>query len=290
MSACLDDDLPADQIARIEQHLIVCPGCLTTLEQLRSSVHALAALRPEGQRDGVWARLTAALAAPGRGEGGRGVLAYKFLLADRTSPFAGARWPEPGGGWVAAAPPGVPGGRVHLVHACRPSDLAYWINEALWMVELDGHVGNVDGTALTAGRGRLVLAVPGWEEAAADLAADCTARLAALAGSQPAISGETARELGMYADEVRRTWSDFESGVQSETPVAAVAADIAYTLAHAQGVAGWTGESLAAADDTGADNPYDLERVRQGQWLAHRLGLSQLERQAASTGQARRPS
>jgi hypothetical protein len=184
----------------------------------------------------------------------------------------------------------VQGGRVHPVHACRISDLAYWIGEALWMVELGGSVGNVDGTALTADRGRLVLPVPGWEEAAADLAADCTARLAVLAEDRPGISGGTARELGMYADEARSTLSRFRSGALSETSVTALAADIAYTLAHAQGVAGWTGESLAAADDKGADNPYDLERVRQGEWLAHRLGLSELERQVTSTDWTRRPN
>jgi hypothetical protein len=173
------------------------------------------------------------------------------------------------------------------VHACRISDLAYWIGEALWMVELSGNAGNVDGTAVTADRGRLVLPIGGWEEAAAGLAEDCTARLTALAEDRPDISAGLARELAMYAGEARSTLSGFRSGVTPGTSVTAVAADIAYTLAHAQAVAGWTKEALAAAGDAGADNPYDLERVRQGEWLAHRLGLRELERKATSTPSAR---
>ncbi len=64
------------------------------------------------------------------------MIAYKFLLEDRVAPFSGSTWPEPGE-WLEAEV-------VDLcragVHACKVSDLPYWLRSELWEVELDGEI------------------------------------------------------------------------------------------------------------------------------------------------------
>src|SRR5207237_719528 len=84
------------------------------------------------------------------------VIAYKFLRVGAVGPFTGHRWSP--GTWVDAAD-------VHEglgVHACRVSDLAFWIGEELWRVELQGHVWE-RATQIEAARGRLLDRVAGWD-------------------------------------------------------------------------------------------------------------------------------
>jgi len=67
------------------------------------------------------------------------VTAYKFLAADGTGVFSGFPWPLPGAGpgsWVEAPASPCRSG----VHACRTSDLPYWLAPALYEVELAGDV------------------------------------------------------------------------------------------------------------------------------------------------------
>lgn len=249
----LDDDLDARRSARLEQHLIVCPGCLATVQRTRAGVVALAALRPESRRDAVWERVVSATVAPA-GPGAR--MAYKFLRANRNSPFANVRWPAPGEGWLSAVPESRRR-RGHPVHACRATDLAYWIDDALWVVELDGHVTAGD-TGLTADRARLVAPVTEWPKVAADFTADSLARLDALAKR----SGNA--EIRGYARELHHE------------PVV-TAADAAYVLAHAVDVAGWDDESRAGARDAGIRDRFALERHRQGRWLASAIDQGRSE-------------
>jgi hypothetical protein len=91
------------------------------------------------------------------------VHAYKFLRAGAVGPFSGFAWPEPGpsgpGAWVEARPfRGVCGGGIH---GCDADHLVYWLNEALWIIELDGEVAAAD-KKLIAPRGRLIRRVEAW--------------------------------------------------------------------------------------------------------------------------------
>lgn len=243
----LDDELEVEQSARLEQHLIVCPGCLATVQRTRAGVLALAALRPAIRREAVWDRVVAGLQAS---DATAGRTAYKFLRADRMSPFANVRWPAPGEGWLTAV---APSSRQHghPVHACRAADLAYWIDDALWVVELDGHVRDRE-TGLTADRARLVAPVAGWPAVAREFTADCLARLDTLAE----LSGNA--EVRVYAREMHAE------------PVI-TPADAGYVLAHAVDAAGWDDESRSQARASGIISRYVLERRRQGLWLSARL-------------------
>jgi hypothetical protein len=90
--------------------------------------------------------------------------AFKFLDAHGRSPFAGMAWtPDQ---WVEADTV-VP---CHAgIHACRPEHLAYWLNESLWEIDLDGSV--VDSRhKIAAPRARLVRSVVGYRDAVRDLA------------------------------------------------------------------------------------------------------------------------
>ena len=249
----LDDELRDDRAARLEQHLLVCPGCLAVVQRARAGVVALATLRTDRRRDLVWARVVST------GEGAEDVTtAYKFLRGGRTSPFVGVRWPAPGGGWLTAAPSASGRGGDHPVHACRVADLSYWIDEELWQVELAGNV-TANRTGLAADRARLVRAVPEWPEVADRFARDCMTRLDAIARTS---------ELRSYANDAREALDATDSATVR-------ASDLGYILAHATDVAGWDDESTAAARaQQHVRSRYELERLRQSAWLAEQLGLA----------------
>jgi hypothetical protein len=93
-------------------------------------------------------------------------VAYKFLARSARAPITGQAWPRPGssqpGAWMLARGP------LQLcregVHACRTGELAYWLHEELWRVELDGE--QIEGhDCLVAARGRLLERVDAWSEA-----------------------------------------------------------------------------------------------------------------------------
>ena len=62
-------------------------------------------------------------------------LAYKFLGPDRVGRFSGFRWPE-AGQWVKAAVD--PALCRSGIHACRTEDLPWWLDQELWLIELQG--------------------------------------------------------------------------------------------------------------------------------------------------------
>jgi hypothetical protein len=289
LPSCLDDDLPKTQTIRIEQHLLVCPGCMTVWEQVRLGMRAVAALRPERARDAPWERVVTAVRAGGAGRFGAApepaprALAYKFLRADRQSPLVGARWPEPGRGWMSGTSASSErDDRGWGVYAFHQADLAYWMGETLWIVQLDGKIERVE-TAVCAERASLVREVPGWPDAAAALAWDCLRRLERIAEDANASGSRSGHELGEYVDEVRDTVAGLQHDGGSAT---GVAADVAYTLAHVVGIVGWTDDSRTAAKAMNVDDPFEFERIRQSRWLAGRLGLVDLELQVRLNGGA----
>jgi hypothetical protein len=99
------------------------------------------------------------------------MIAYKFLRSGRTGPFSAFQWPEPGV-WVHAARD-VAACR-HGIHACRPSDLPWWLADELWEIELDGHV-QAEEHKIIAPAGRLRGQIEGWTPACAQEYAEACA-------------------------------------------------------------------------------------------------------------------
>ncbi|MDM4719626.1 hypothetical protein QTQ03_08520 [Micromonospora sp. WMMA1363] len=152
---------------------------------------------------------------------------YKFLARGGVGPFSGQSWSSD---WLVV-PDVVP--CVRGLHACRVSDLPYWMHDELWRVELDGPVTEV-GRKVVAPRGRLSTRVEAWDVAAAEaFVRACVARVA----------GHAADECGELDDgslrEVARHLTDSSGGA---APLAGVR-DLALSR---QGAAAGAGRSIAA--------------------------------------------
>jgi hypothetical protein len=167
------------------------------------------------------------------------VIAYKFLRADGTSLFTGFRWPLPDGepgAWVDAAVEPCRSG----VHACRRSDLPFWVGRSLYEIELDGEV--VEGPMkVVAPRGRLTRRVEAWD----DELRDAYTRMCA----------DRAHELAMGASPPLEDWD------------AVVEPSIPEGPALLGFVAARIGEEISGSE------AYYRERARQTEWLVERLGL-----------------
>ncbi len=166
--------------------------------------------------------------------------AYKCLRPGRVGPFSGYSWPL--GEWVEGD------GAVLCmqgVHACRTSDLPYWLTQELWEIELDGHVRQ-EHRKLVAERGCLVQRVEGWNDAsAASFAEDCAARAKERAERA---AGEGAALLGELATDAAANAAKGEAVL------------VGYITAR------------SAEVDGGVDG-YMQERLAQARWLAAELRL-----------------
>jgi hypothetical protein len=201
------------------------------------------------------------------------MIAYKFLRPGRTGPFSGFRWPEPGE-WVRAVPDTVACRRG--IHACRITDLPWWLADELWEIELDGDV-QVDQHKILAPAGRLRSQVEGWTPACAQDYADACAwraheraiqaltrtghnhaaeRLAACETLDDAL--KVARQLAKAIPETKISLTIAGDG--AFRAVTGVPPASAYIAAH------------AAMRLDGAEG-YVAERAWQSRWLAQRLGL-----------------
>jgi hypothetical protein len=166
-------------------------------------------------------------------------LAYKFTRPGARSPFTGFEW-QPGE-WVEVD--GETGLCANGIHACRPEALPRWIDDELWLIELDGVEQEHEGV-LVARRGRLLERIDAWDdETARDLARSCAAR---------------ARELAeRTGDPYVRDRAEMIAGI-ADGPDPSAAALAMYTTAH-------------TFDDV--DGSYYDERGRQADWLRDRLQL-----------------
>lgn len=257
MPRYLDDELTEPRLSRFEQHIVICRGCQTFLAQLQGTIAAVARLRPQAWQ-GVADRPPAA-GDPGEMAGDpRGtVTAYKFLSADQVSPFARVRWPDQGARWLSASDAGGLGWPA--VYACRSRDLAYWLGERLWRVELAGNV-TYSETKIAAERGRLISEVGDWPAVRGAFIKDCAARLADLRnGARRQEDYRAARKLANYAAEIE----------DDRDP-----ASVGYTVAHAAELVGWLPGEAQAAEAHGEHSPFTAERGRQSRWLVGKLGLS----------------
>lgn len=178
------------------------------------------------------------------------MIAYKFLCPGAVGPFSGFRWPTPAGGaagaWVEAGPE-------DGVHACRPADLPYWIEEELWDAELSDDA-RVTHHQLVASRGRLLRRVEAWPEIARAFAADCAATLRARIDAALAMGGTTPETVAL----LRGYSADAETFVRAGNVAAA-----AFVTAQASAVL------------TGDPDGFTAERSRQAAWIERALGPAQ---------------
>ena len=164
--------------------------------------------------------------------------AFKFLDYDGGTAISGFRWPRPDGHgpgpWVEAT--AVRPCRAGI-HACRPGELAYWLHQELWEIELDGDIVEAD-RKVVARRGRLVRHVSEWAGGAS--------------GELAAWSAWQARDaaVGVLADRGDTDWAQGLANAAGLEELAAVAHDAASALGeeHSSGVvAGLTGDAAIVA-------------------------------------------
>jgi hypothetical protein len=93
------------------------------------------------------------------------LIAYKFLATGAVGAISRVAWPRPDGArpgaWIEADGPLAP--CRSGIHACLAGDLAYWLHEELWRVEVDGPcIAGLD--CLIAPRARLLERVRAWSD------------------------------------------------------------------------------------------------------------------------------
>ena len=168
------------------------------------------------------------------------MIAWKFLEAGRVGPFSGFRWPVDE--WVSA-PEGA--GEDRWIHACRPSDLPYWVPASptaeLWRVEVDAPVV-AHRWQVASPRARLLEPVVAWGPAVErELRRECSAQARRLAAGASGVEPAVTAQYVQTAD----TWN-----------------------------AGCGMFALAQLARTiGGDAAGDAERARQARWIAERLEL-----------------
>jgi hypothetical protein len=167
------------------------------------------------------------------------MIAYKFLRPDGTSAFTGFRWNlsdgDPGP-WVDARPDPCRSG----IHACRVTDMPFWVGPNLYEVELAGEI--IEGrNKLVASRARLLRRIEAWDEGLRDV--------------YTRMCADRAHQLAASVSPPLESWDAVVEPSIPEGPalLGFVAARIAEEISGAQA--------------------YHAERASQASWLQERLGL-----------------
>lgn len=156
-------------------------------------------------------------------------MAYKFLAAGRRGPLTHVAWP-PIGDWLTCDSP-VVGKRG--AHVCTAEQLAHWLHDELWEVEIAG-VEERGLDCVVVERARLVRRIDGWNpELAMRFAKACVERARAEGATDPRLT-------------------DADASIEYGYPAVA-----AYIAAVA-----------IARDDEAA---YATERRRQSEWIVREL-------------------
>jgi hypothetical protein len=165
--------------------------------------------------------------------------AYKFLTAECLGVFSHFAWPLPGeepGAWIGDAVEPCRMG----IHACRRTDLPYWVAPTLFEIELDG---SVDEHALkvVAPRGRLIRRIVTWNTTSQEAYGQmCLSRIRELVSAEP---------KGMSA------WAPSSEIALTES------ARLGYIAAR-------------IAEELGGADARLKERRRQSEWLVEQLALA----------------
>ena len=208
--------------------------------------------------------------------------AYKFLADDGHSVYSGTRWPLPNGDesgpWVMSesVDPCRSG-----IHGCRASDLAYWLSDVLYEIELDGEITEVLHK-IAARRGRLVRRVDEYPEAVRELGVVSAWRtrdravVALRAEGHENLAAEFAACATVGALEALGPSVEAQVDAASR---AARAALVAADCAHWAPGGPWQHSPFIAACAAGYDaSDFDAgfggERRFQSEWLTARLALA----------------
>jgi hypothetical protein len=168
------------------------------------------------------------------------VIAYKFLRPDGSSLFTGFRWRLPGGRpgeWVDAPVEPCRSG----IHACRVSDLPFWVGRTLYEIELDGEIVE-HRSKLVASRGRLIRRVDAWDDELREI--------------YTRMCADRAHELALGESPPLDAWDAVVEPSVREGP-----ALLGFVAAR-------------IAEEISGPEAYHAERARQTEWLVGRLGLS----------------
>jgi hypothetical protein len=158
--------------------------------------------------------------------------AFKFLGRGAVGTFTGFAWPAPGA-WVAVEGPLDP--CRNGIHVCRSHELAHWLHEELWELEVDGEeLAGVD--CLIVRRACLVRRVAGWDAAGAErFALACLDHAALGAGGDAVAEGRQAADAGYPA----------VAAYQAALAVARVAGDVEQAYANERAwQSDWIGREL----------------------------------------------
>jgi hypothetical protein len=201
------------------------------------------------------------------------MIAYKFLRSARVGPFSGFQWPEPGV-WVHA--PRDLMTCMRGIHACRPSDLPWWLADELWEIELDGHVES-DEHKVIAPAGRLRSQVEEWTPMCAQAYADACAwraRERAVQALTHAGYRHEARQLAACPtlDDALAATRKLAREIPETRIILTIAGDGAVrALTGAPPTSAYIAAHAAMRLDGAAG--YAAERAWQSRWLVERLGL-----------------
>jgi hypothetical protein len=202
------------------------------------------------------------------------MIAHKFLRSGRIGPFSAFQWPEPGV-WVHAAPDLVACNRG--IHACRPSDLPWWLADELWEIELDGDVQS-DAHKILAAAGRLRSQIEAWTPACAQEYADACAWRAQERAVQALTRAGHRREAHELTtcgtlDDVLIAARQLADAIPDTRISLTIAGDGAFrALTGAPPTSAYIAAHAAMRLDGAAG--YVAERAWQSQWLIERLRLS----------------
>jgi hypothetical protein len=201
------------------------------------------------------------------------MIAYKFLRSGRVGPFSGFQWPKPGV-WVHAAQDLAACRRG--IHACRPTDLPWWLADELWEIELAGRL-EVDEHKIIAPAGRLRSPVVAWTPECAQEYADACAWRAhdrAVEALTRAGHGRAAQKLATRAtlDDVLVAARQLAQDIPESRISLTIAGDGAVrALTGAPPTTAYISAHAAMRLDGAAG--YAAERAWQSEWLVERLGL-----------------
>jgi hypothetical protein len=199
------------------------------------------------------------------------VIAYKFLAEGAVGPFSGFRWRA--GEWVRAASPRSGEG----VHACRARDLPYWVDDELWLVELDGAIRERE-TQLEADRGRLTERLVAWDARARRAFAEaCALRAGKLAAAALGRRAPRALRQANTVEQLLDAVRSLQCGSAFADEMLGYARDA--TVRALEGNAGSASHTAAVAAEAlrgRRASSFARERAWQARWIVRRVGAGTL--------------
>jgi len=206
---------------------------------------------------------------------------FAFFGPGGAALLAGRTWPRPAGDapgeWIER-------NDAFPVRGYVAQDLPYWLDDELWLVELDGEV-TPDDHALNADRGRLLEPVSAWTATVAwEFVAACATRTRRMASSelrdagQPteaeALDAATDDELVAVGDAVAQRASGLAAELAMLTADCVRYAQDAPNHGAAAAVAGYLAAHAAGRRACDYESGAEGERAWQARWFAERLGLT----------------